>query len=224
MANTENPSVEEVMESTELGHAIYQNKNAFLAAGLVLVLGIIGFTVFKKQAEKKNQALLDDIHTYTVSTLKPYVEMKDKTAEHDKIKSSFMTLVTEVDAHPATLPLALELAQQLRDAKKNEDALAVLESVYATAKKNPQLHNLFAFNLSVLYEDAGKVDEAINVLKPLTNTKIKLDEAKVYFELGRLHLANKDMANAKTNLEYVVSNFPNDNYATMAKLYLGEMK
>ena len=47
--------------------------------------------------------------------------------------------------------------------------------------------------------------------------------ARVNLELGRLNLLNGEKGKAQTHLEYVISTFPNDEEAKVAKLYLGKL-
>jgi len=46
---------------------------------------------------------------------------------------------------------------------------------------------------------------------------------KAYMDLGRLYLAKNDNAKAKTNFDYIIANYPNDELAKMARMYLQQV-
>jgi outer membrane protein assembly factor BamD (BamD/ComL family) len=48
-------------------------------------------------------------------------------------------------------------------------------------------------------------------------------KSKVALDLGRMYLLQNEKGKAQTQFDYIISNFPNDEYAKLAKLYLSQM-
>ena len=121
------------------------------------------------------------------------------------------------------LPLAFEMSKFLYEQNKLAEADEVL-APFESGKSSAISATFVAFQRSVVLESLGKSDEAIAILEKAAQNKDAVLKSKLFLEIGRLALAKGDMAKAKTNLEYVISDFPNDEYAKLAKLYLSEVK
>ena len=72
----------------------------------------------------------------------------------------------------------------------------------------------------MLYEEQGRLDEAIATLEELVASSNLFFEEKVYLDLGRLYLANGDQGQAETYFRYVVDRGEDDEVLKLANLYL----
>ena len=75
----------------------------------------------------------------------------------------------------------------------------------------------------VVLEKLGKTDEAITTLENVLKQEEAFMKPLVAVELGRLYLTKGEKGKAQTQFDYVISTFPNDEHAKLAKLYLAQM-
>jgi predicted negative regulator of RcsB-dependent stress response len=214
---TQNPTLEQTLDRTDFGHFIYENRKAFMAAIVAVVVAISGYALFKQSQKSAAQAVSIKVFEFRTKTWDGAKEGKVAPAELVKV---FLALDKEVQTSPVMVPVALEMGKFL--AEKN--ALAEAESVLS---KVSTAHPVAAFFVdmqrAVILEKAGRVPEAIAVLETLAKDKEVLMAAKVNLELGRLNLANGEKAKAQTHFDYVINTFPNDESAKLAKLYMAKL-
>jgi predicted negative regulator of RcsB-dependent stress response len=118
------------------------------------------------------------------------------------------------------VPTLLEMGKFLFDKDLAADADSVLS--YGAEIKEPALAFFLNLQRAVIQEKLGKTDEAIASLQKISG-KDSFMPARVGVELGRLYLQKGDKGKAQSQLENVISTYPNDSEAKMAKLYLGQM-
>ena len=79
-----------------------------------------------------------------------------------------------------------------------------------------------SFHLAVLYENAGKVTQAIEQLELLTRSPLQLGLAKIHLDLGRLYFKQKDFKKARLNLEKTLEE-KQENFTSVAHYLLEQM-
>jgi predicted negative regulator of RcsB-dependent stress response len=214
---TQNPTLEQTLDRTDFGHFIYENRKAFMAAIIAVLVVITGYVLFKQSQKSAAQAVSVKVFEFRTKTWDGAKEGKVAPAELVKV---FLALDKDVQASPVMVPVALEMGKFLTE----KNALAEAESVLA---KVSTAHPVAAFFVdmqrAVILEKAGRVPEAIAVLESLAKDKEVLMSAKVNLELGRLNLANGEKAKAQTHFDYVINTFPNDESAKLAKLYMAKL-
>jgi predicted negative regulator of RcsB-dependent stress response len=214
---TQNPTLEQTLDRTDFGHFIYENRKAFMAAIIAVLVVITGYVLFKQSQKSAAQAVSVKVFEFRTKTWDGAKEGKVAPAELVKV---FLALDKDVQASPVMVPVALEMGKFLTE----KNALAEAESVLS---KVSTAHPVAAFFVdmqrAVILEKAGRVPEAIAVLESLAKDKEVLMSAKVNLELGRLNLANGEKAKAQTHFDYVINTFPNDESAKLAKLYMAKL-
>lgn len=214
---TQNPTLEQTLDRTDLGHFIYENRKAFIAAIIAVFVVITGYVLFKQSQKSAAQAVSVKVFEFRTKTWDGAKEGKVAPAELVKV---FLALDKDVQASPVMVPVALEMGKFLAEKNALADAEAVLSKV-STA--HPVAAFFVDMQRAVILEKAGRVPEAIAVLEKLAKDKEVLMAAKVNLELGRLNLANGEKAKAQTHFDYVINTFPNDESAKLAKLYMAKL-
>ncbi|MFP5385732.1 MAG: tetratricopeptide repeat protein [Bacteriovoracia bacterium] len=216
---TEIQSLEQTLNRTDLGHTIYENRKLFFGLILAVLIGATGWVLWK-QANKS--AALDNAEAVFEFQNGTWSEVKSGKKTATDLVSSFEKLPAKVQSAPIMLPVILEMTKFLGDKGQYQEAEAILSKV--TGSYNHPVSSFFVrMQRAVVLEKLGKVDEAIAVLEPLAQGKDALVPAKVSVQLGRLYLVKGEKGKAQTQFDYVVNNFPNDEQAKVAKLYLSQI-
>lgn len=216
-SQTPNPSVEQTLNRTDFGHLIYEYRKAFIGAIVAALLAVAAYAIWKQMQKSKAYEVSHEVFEFRTKT---WAGAKDGKVAIPELVKTFEGLDKNVQSSPVMIPLALEIGKFLADKGALAEAEAVLSKVDSS---HPISHFFVSMQRAVVLEKAGKVPEAIAVLEKLAKEKDVLMGAKVNLELGRLNLANGDTAKARTHLEYVLSTFPNDENAKLAKLYMAKL-
>lgn len=213
-------TLEQSLNKTDLGHTIFENRKLLLGLLIVILLSTVGFVIWKQAAHSSQQEAAIKVFEFQS---KVWTEAKASKISTDDLMKSYKELPSDVKNAPLMLPLAFEMSKFLYEQNKLAEADEVL-APFESGKSSAISATFVAFQRSVVLESLGKSDEAIAILEKAAQNKDAVLKSKLFLEIGRLALAKGDMAKAKTNLEYVISDFPNDEYAKLAKLYLSEVK
>ncbi len=214
-------SLENIVERTEFGHIINQNRKPIIIAGIFIVICAVAFSFYKSQQEKANEVIASQVYTFEKNELKA---LKDKKIDAAEFVTKFQALPNNVLTSPAILPTLIDSVKTLRNEEKFLQAKDLLESVYPHLSSSSYSFHFVATYLAVTYEDLRSWDQAIEVYEKLISSPIKILEAKIYLDLGRLYLKVKNTDKAKINFQYIVEKYPNDEMAKIAKLYLRDLE
>lgn len=237
--NTPAPTVqvESTLKRTELGLSILHHKNFYLSvlvACLVVAGGVGGYRHWsqtKKNAAAK--AVYEFEQAYLVSEAvadeaagdedaNVPKEPKEKTLTLEAL-DKYATLITTYHSQPVVIPLTLKLTQKVTTEEMVKKFLPTLETVYSSHAKVPVMGLYLGLSLAAFQEDAGKIDEAIKTLESMASSPDKsLAEDKVYMDLGRLFRLKGDEAKAQAQWDHLLKNFPNSEWARLAKLLSGK--
>lgn len=214
---TQTQTLEQSLNKTDLGHALYENRKLFLTALVAALMAVAGYTLWKQSQKTKVESISVKVFEFQTKTWDGAKTGKVALPELSKV---FGDLDKEVQMSPVMVPVALEMGKFLFDKGALAEAEAILSKVNVT---HPVSAFFVGMQRAVILEKMGQVPQAIAVLEPLANEKEGLMVAKVNVELGRLNLANGEKGKAQTHFEYVLNTFPNDEYAKLAKLYMARL-
>ena len=214
-------TLDQTLNKTDLGHYFATHKNLVLGIILAAVLGTIGFSFYRSNVEEAHEKTMNEIHVFTDTKLKDF---QDKKITKEEVLLAYKGLNANVLKNQGVFSLASELAMALRASGDTASAISVLAPVLDNFSSSNYAYYILSANLAVLYEENKDFDKAISTLESLTKSKIKVMESKTYFDLGRIYKNKNDLSNARLNFNYVVSNFAQDEYAKLAKIYLMEME
>lgn len=216
---TQTQTLEQTLNKTDLGHVIFENKNIFFAALIAVLAGVTGFSLWKQS--QKSAALENSVKVFEFQK-NVWADVKIAKNSPAELVKSFEALSENVRNAPVMLPLVLEMAKFLYEKGNFAEAEAILSKVKA-GNDNSVGAFFLGMQRSAVLEKLGKTTEAIAVLEVYAKMKVILMPAKVSLELGRLNLKAGNKNEAKTQLDYVISTFPNEAEAKIAKLYLSQV-
>lgn len=215
----QSPSVEQTLNRTDFGHFVYEYRKVLIAAVAAIALGVLGYLGWK-EAQKAN-ALDSSVAVFEFRT-KTWEEAKAGKIPPAELSSKFSALPADVKSSPIVVPLALEMGKFLFDKGAYPEADSVLSSV--DVSKDNQARFFVGLQRYVVLEKLGKLAEAAAILEGMPKQESVFMNAFVGVELGRIYLAQGEKGKAQSQFESVVSAYPNDEHARLAKLYLADMK
>lgn len=215
---TQTQTLEQTLNKTDFGHALFENRKLFFGLLLAILLGVTGFVVWRQT--KHSSALDNSVNVFEFQSGIWSDVKANKTGVPELVKA-FEGLDESTRNAPVMLPVVMEMSKFLYEKGNFAEAEAILSKTGKTS--NPVGAFFISMQRAVVLEKLGKVDEAIAVLEPLAQGKEALMPAKVSLELGRLFLTKGDKAKAQTQFDYVINTFPNDEQAKLAKLYLSQL-
>ncbi len=215
---TQSPSVQQTLDRTDLGHFLFENRKMFFGALLAAVICIIAFLGWR-QAQESN-AIERSVKVFEFQS-KTWTEAKAGKITPKELTDKYSALPDDVKASPVMIPVALEIGKFLFEKGSYTEADAVLSKV--DVSKNSLGKFFVGMQRYVILEKLGKLDEAITTLEDVVKLEDNFMKPVAGVELGRLYLAKGDKGKAQTQFDYVVTTFPNDEHAKLAKLYLAQM-
>ncbi len=217
MTQTQTQTLEQTLNKTDLGHIIFEYRKVFFGVIAAILMAVMGYTMWKQSQQSHTESISVKVFEFQSKTWAGAKEGKVAIPELLKV---FKDLDSEVKNAPIMVPLALEMGKFLFEKGSFSEAEEILSQV---STEHPV--SLFFLNSqrAVILEKLNKIPEAIGVLEKLAKDKDSIMMAKLNLELGRLNLLNGEKGKAQTHFDYVLSTFPNDEYAKLAKLYLAKM-
>ncbi len=215
---TQSPTLEQTLNRTDFGHFMYENRKAFFGALLAAVICILAFIGWKQSQEAS--ALERSVKVFEFHT-KTWEEAKAGKMTPQELVAKYTALPSEVHSSPVMVPVALEIGKFLFEKGAYAEADTVLTKV--DVSKNALGKFFVGMQRYVVLEKLGKTDEAIATLEEVLKQEGGFMNALVATELGRLYLVKGEKGKAQSQFDYVVSTFPNDEHAKLAKLYLAQM-
>ena len=217
-ATQSSEEISQTLNKTDFGHIIYENRKILFGILIATLVGVTGYLIWKQTKEAAAVTNSEEVFKFQSTT---WAEAKaGKVAPADLVKS-FNGLSQDVQQAPVMMPIVLEMGQFLHD----KGSLAEADSILAKASETNHTLGQFFVGMQriVVLEKLGKTDDAISVLEKMNITKDIPMPQKVSLELGRLYLLKGEKGKAQTQFQNVISQYPNDEYAKVAKLYLGQL-
>lgn len=188
-----------------------------VALAVCLIVGTAGYFTYDFIREKNESEALNSLYEFEKGTWKNFQEKKITT---EQMIQEWNKLTQDVTTNKKIAFFAIQVIQPLMAEKKWDQATNILLPLTEKYEKDPYVYYFLSNSLSGVYEDAGKLDEAIALIENILKQNIKLMEAKTYFDLGRLYNKRGQVDKAKTNFQYVIDNYPDDKMGHMARVYL----
>jgi len=215
----ETQTLEETLNKTDFGHMINENKKPILIGAFIVVALILGFSIYKSQSESKLNEALSDAYTFRVDVLDAYSADKVKK---EIVLEKLISLPTNLVGQASLVPALLKAVDKLAQDGLVKESVAVLENWQSKFNKNEYMFYFVGLKLAAFYENASENTKAITLLEQLLASKKDSAKAKIYLDLGRLYLLTDNKEKAKSNLNFVINNHKDSEYAKIAKLYIGQ--
>ncbi|MEX0798409.1 MAG: tetratricopeptide repeat protein, partial [Bacteriovoracaceae bacterium] len=210
-------ALDETLKRTDLGQIINDNKKPILIAGLVVLLAIVAFSIYRYQANQQESQNLEQIYAFKNATVQPYLE--DKISSDEAVEK-ILALGPELTGSPNLAPAIFEVANKLQAKDQASAAISILRKWFEQHRPGSYLYFFTGLRLAPLYEDANQPDKAIGVYEGLVKGNYDILQGKIYLDLGRLHLEQNEMEKAKSFFDHVIKNHEDTEYAKFARLYL----
>ncbi len=214
---TQTQTLEQTLNRTDFGHLIFEYRKVMFALIAAVLVAVMGFSLWKQSQKSQAEAVSAKVYQFQSQTWSSVKEGKLASTELPKL---FDALDQDVKSAPIMIPLALEMGKFLHDKGQFVEAELILSKINAV---HPIGQFFVSSQRAIILEKLNKIPEAIAVLELAAKNKEALMAAKLNLELGRLNLLNGEKAKAKTHFEYILSTYPNDDMAKLAKLYMGKM-
>ncbi len=206
--------IEQQLDKTDFGHFVYTYRKLLLAVFVAIVLGATGYLLWKQSKESSALKRADEVYTFASTS---WAEAKSGKLTPEVLVKNFNSLPDDVRQAPSMVPVVLEMGNFLADKGLFSEANEILKS----ASGLDELGNYFiGMQRVVILEKLGQDDEAISILEGLNAKKGLPLPQKVSLELGRFYMKKGDKGKAQSQFQEVISSYPNDDYAKIAKLYL----
>lgn len=196
---------------------VLSHLNAVIGVVVVILLISASYGGFSYYQNKQEQKASSAVFAFRKGTWVDYTQGKIKD---DELLNKWQELQASINhSSSSVVIMGIEMGDYLIEKHKAEVAEKILTPM-EKYKINPNIHYFLAMNLAVIYEDQGKIKEAIAQLEGLLSSKMKLGEARVYFDLARLYQREGNKEKARANYQYIVDNFSRDSLVRLAKIYL----
>lgn len=213
-------TLEQSLNKTDFGHWMYEHRKSFIGAVVATFVLASGWLAYRQYSMNAAKELAAQVYQFEKTVLTEFRTDKLPAAE---LMAKFTALDAGVKASPVMLPVALEAATLLDSKGDAQNAAKLLSEVAAQVKPTSAFYLLLVTTHAALLEKTAQVPQAIAAWEAYVASGNKVILAKAYLELGRLYLAQGDAAKAKTNFDYIVANYPNDELAKLARLYLQKL-
>lgn len=206
--------IEKQLDKTDFGHFVYTYRKLLLSIFVAIVLGATGYLLWKQSKESSALKRADEVYSFASTS---WAEAKSGKLAPEALVKNFESLPADIRKSPSMVPVVLEMGNFLAEKGLNKEANEILMN----AEGLDELGNYFVgMQRVVVLERLGQDDEAISILEKLNSQKNLPLPQKVSLELGRFYMKKGDKAKAQTQFQDVISTYPNDDYAKIAKLYL----
>lgn len=212
--------IEEEIHRTELGDFVMEYRGAIIGGLVMIFVGIFGFSYYQINSENQKVAAAEKVYDFRETT---YKDFQAKKIDPNLLVEKFLVLSDDLPEIGNVLQMGIGISKELSDGGKHQLAIKVLESIQKKNMKNKYSAYLLRVNLASLYENNGETQKAISLLEKVVQSETKFYEGKLYLDIGRLYLKEKNLDKAKLNLNYVIENYPHDDMAKLAKIYLAKM-
>ncbi len=227
MANVKNSKkvspeqdLQQNLEKTEIGQMIEKYKNlAFAAVALALSI-VVAVVVYNQYTESRNSVVSKLAYQFEEG---PLVDYKNKKIKSNEFISAIEKFQEESKGHNGFITVLLRATQELKTQKDGHLIIDLINKTYEQQKKNKFFGFFLGITLATLYEDKGELDQAISLLEGLVSFNDKFLGSKLYLDLGRLYKIKGNKDKAKLNFNYIVENFPQDDMAKLARIYVNEL-
>lgn len=217
--SSQTPTLEQTLNRTDFGHFMFENRKVFFGALLAAVMAVLAFIGWKQMQEASSLERSMKVFEFHTKT---WEDAKSGKLTPQELVQKYSALPSDVHSSAVMVPVALEMGKFLFDKGSYLEAETILAKI--DVSKLPLGKFFVGMQRYVVLEKLGKTDEAIATLEGVLKEESTFMKALVSVELGRLYLSKGEKGKAQTQFDYVVSTFPNDEHAKLAKLYLAQMK
>ena len=172
-SQTLDQTLDQTLNKTDFGHVINENKKSILIAGVVILVAIAAFSLYKNQSGIAYQSQLEEAFVFETEVLAKYNAGDIKT---DEFLKQIKALPSELKGMSTLVPALFSTMDKLVTEGKRTEAISILESWKGSFAKGTFMSYFIGLKLLPLLEDANSYDKAIDTLKDLVASKIEISK------------------------------------------------
>lgn len=216
--NQEAQTLEETLNKTDLGHVINENKKSIIIGGIILVLLIIGYSIFDQMQTSNKFEKMDRIFTVEQTVFKPFIEGKTSAID---FKKKLGDINNELVAEPNLVPALIESINLLdQKGEVDEATITIANNWLQKLSTTSSIYLFLGLRMAALYEDAGSLDESIKTLEGMVAHKNTMFKDRIHFDLVRLYTKKGDTAKANERYEFLQKNYEKSEFTRLSKMFL----
>jgi predicted negative regulator of RcsB-dependent stress response len=216
-SQTLDQTLDQTLQKTDLGQVINENKKLIMIILGIIVVLIVGYSIYNHQAKKTYNENLGQVYTFQTDVIDQFNSNKIKDVEFiEKIKA----MPNHLAGQPTLVPALFTSLNTLIENGKTVEVISILETWVKHFNTSSYMYYFIGLKLAPLYEDTTQHDKAINILQSLIASKVDVIKSRLYLDMGRIYLKKNDKVKAKENFEYITANFKDSEMSKIAKLYL----
>ena len=214
-----NRGINQIINDGDVGTLIKKNQNSIVIGLVAVVVLVLGFGLYSSFADKSKAEFNSKIYTFDTTILKTFNEKSDPK----NIVTAFTKLKSEVGNYSGLVPEVIKASDLLMGQSHLNEALEVL-ILGQSVSKNEYADYFILSRLSVVYEDLGQNQKAIETLEKMNSHSLKIFEGKNYLDMGRLYLKLGNKEKAKASFTFVIEKAKDESeFVKIAKLYLSKI-
>jgi predicted negative regulator of RcsB-dependent stress response len=213
-------TLEQSLNKTDMGHFIFEHRKSFIAALLIVFIGAVGFMIYKQTKQSAQLKMASELFSFEQNVVKNFNEGKITS---DELMKQFNQLSKELKANSYLVPITLASAKKLNEKGQSAQALELVKEMTTYHKSGIGMIYL-SHQLATLAEDQGQLDQALSTLNNLAKSGEKVLLSKTFLDLGRLEMKKGNKDQALKYFSSLIKDFPNDELAKVAKIYMTEIQ
>lgn len=214
-----NQNLNQLIEQGDWAEVITRLKIPLIGLFAIIVTAVIGWGILNNQAKAKRAQMDDLIYKFDRDYLAPLAQ-KQKSPE--EALSAFQNLKKDLKNHQGIYPIALRLSDLLTAQGQRDTVRPLIEESFKEVDSD-YVKALAGMRLAALLEDMNDIDGAEATLLKMASAKVKIVEAKIYLDLGRISVQKGDKVKAREHFQYVIDNTEEQEFKRMAGLYLAQI-
>jgi predicted negative regulator of RcsB-dependent stress response len=209
----------EALNQTEVGAFFAKHLKLIISLIVLVFVGLIGWGIYSYQMDQKRLAASEVIFQFKQETMNPFMAGKISVEE---TMENFSSAYKQTSGTLVGLPTLVELADELVAQDELDASLRIL-NMAPDMSGMPYAQYFIATRKAIVLEDLGDDQQALQVLEQLRDSSAQLLSDKIYLDLGRLYRSTGDVEKARASFQHVLDNMAQNEFATLARLYLGEL-
>jgi TolA-binding protein len=240
----ENEVAQMVGRMREFGQQRGKQLTALSTVAIIVALGVVGITLWRRSVDGKAQQLLADAMVTMNARVIPPTAVPDKPgelppaatmaavgsfpSESAKLTAAAPKLKTAADAYPDSQPgitARYHYASALSALGKNQDAVQAFDDVIRRAGADSLYGRMSKMGKADTQMRAGQVDAAIATWKELASSNDEnLPKDAILMELARAYVRKGNQEEARKTFNQLVEDHPTSPYSAEARTELQSLK
>jgi len=212
---------------------VAKNAKVFLAAFLVLLIGGVGYAAYGFLESRKERMAIEGLYPAEAELKKaqggndselpipPVVNAADYDKKYATAVSKYQAQIQSFSDTKAAAVAAMNLSSFLRQQKRYEEAMKVLEIPRFRPSNQDLMAGFWHMHRGIVFLENKAHDQALeayqNVLK---DNALKLFHSEALLKLGFCYEQKGETAKAQESYERIEREFPNTDAAQAAQQYL----